>query len=92
MSREDAYTAVQHCAMQALDTPVAADDLPFLHYLKADAEIAQYLNPHALAELFDESFYFRHVDEIFDRVFAGKRGGLKLLRHCVREAKQSRLD
>ena len=72
MSREDAYAAVQRCAMQVLEVPVpaSAEEPAFLTQLKADEQIGQYLSPYSLAELFDESFYFRHVDEIFDRVFA----------------------
>ncbi len=70
MSRETAYAAVQRCAMKVWDEPASGGEPVFLTHLKADAEIARYLSPYGLAELFDESFYFRHVDEIFERVFA----------------------
>ena len=70
MSREDAYRAVQRNAMKVWDEPTGGEEPGFLIHLKADAEIAQYLNPYDLTALFDYAFYARHVDEIFERVFA----------------------
>ncbi len=72
MSREDAYRAVQRNALQVWDAPPAGPGAEpvFLTLLKADPQIAAILNPYALEELFDPAWYTRHVDLIFDRVFA----------------------
>jgi adenylosuccinate lyase len=64
MSREDAYRAVQRNAMPAWEGKAR-----FLDLLQADAEIARYLSPAALAALFDDAFHTQHVDTIFARVF-----------------------
>lgn len=61
-SREDAYTRVQHHAMQVWEKN---DD--FLKRLKADSEIP--LTDATLDALFDLERHFKYVDVIFDRVF-----------------------
>ncbi len=64
MSREDAYRAVQRCAM-----PVWERGADFRALLAADTEVARYLDAPALAALFDPALHSRHVDTIFARVF-----------------------
>ena len=71
MSREDAYRAVQRNAAKVWDEPAPHGVQPaFLTHLQQDAQISALINPYALAELFDIAWYTRHVDLIFDRVFA----------------------
>jgi len=41
----------------------------FAQRVKEDAEISQHLTPAEVAAIFDLNRYFRHVDEIFARVF-----------------------
>jgi adenylosuccinate lyase len=41
----------------------------FAPRVKADVEISQHLTPAELEAIFDLNRYFRHVDEIFARVF-----------------------
>ncbi len=69
MSREDAYATVQRNAMKVWDEPTSGKEPAFLTHLKADEEIAGYIDRDDLAALFDYAFYSRHVDEIFARVF-----------------------
>jgi adenylosuccinate lyase len=64
MSREDAYRIVQRRAMAAW-----RENLPFLDEIKADAEIAGYLDAATLESLFDLEYHAKHVDTIFNRVF-----------------------
>ena len=63
VSREDAYRLVQRNAM-----PVWRGEGQFLDLLKADDEVV--LSDDALEALFDLGYHFKHVDTIFDRVFA----------------------
>ncbi|QXQ06046.1 adenylosuccinate lyase [Sphingosinicellaceae bacterium] len=65
-SREDAYSLVQRNAMKVWQ---ADGQLQLLDLLTADAEVTAYLEPDALADLFDLGYHFRHVDTIFARVF-----------------------
>jgi adenylosuccinate lyase len=69
MSREEAYRAVQRAAMNVWDGKTDSGEPAFLTHLKADAEITRHLDAAALAALFDESAYTRHVETIFSRVF-----------------------
>ena len=69
VSREDAYTYVQRNAMN-----VWQGGGSYLSLLKADADVTKYLDSAALDALFDLDQHFRHVDTIFDRVFADKAG------------------
>jgi adenylosuccinate lyase len=66
MSREDAYRAVQRNAMEVWHGNGA-----FLNLLKADKEIGRLLANDELESLFDLGYHTKHVDTIFDRVFAG---------------------
>ncbi|VUX45346.1 Adenylosuccinate lyase [Candidatus Defluviicoccus seviourii] len=65
MSREDAYRAVQRAA-----AAVWRGETDFRSALAADAEVAGVLTDATIAALFDEAHYFRHVDYVFERVFA----------------------
>ncbi len=64
MSREDAYEAVQRCAMKAL-----AGGASFLDLLKADPAIGKHLGKDDIESLFDLAYHTKHVDTIFKRVF-----------------------
>lgn len=66
MSREDAYRAVQRNAMEVWHGNGA-----FLNLLEADKEIGGFLAHEELESLFDLGYHTKHVDTIFDRVFAG---------------------
>ncbi len=63
-SREDSYRLVQRNAMKTWEH--GAD---FLTELKADPDVAARLDAKALEAMFDETYHFKHVDTIFDRVF-----------------------
>ncbi|MDG4602255.1 MAG: adenylosuccinate lyase [Defluviicoccus sp.] len=65
MSRENAYRAVQRSA-----AAVWRGETDFRSALAADAEVAGVLTDATIAALFDEAHYFRHVDYVFERVFA----------------------
>ncbi len=65
MSREDAYRAVQRAA-----AAVWRGETDFRSALAADAQVAGVLTDATIAALFDEVHYFRHVDYVFERVFA----------------------
>lgn len=62
LSREDAYAAVQSNAMK-----VWRGEGRFLDLLDADPAVT--LPRATLAEAFDETWYFKHVDQVFERVF-----------------------
>ncbi|MBV9553848.1 MAG: adenylosuccinate lyase [Alphaproteobacteria bacterium] len=64
MSREDAYRAVQRNVMAGWGREGRFSDL-----LKADPEIARYLDAFTIDGLFDLSYHLKHVDTIFARVF-----------------------
>jgi adenylosuccinate lyase len=64
MSREDAYRGVQRNAMAAWDGAGRFSDL-----LKRDPEIARFLDPQTIDNLFDAAYHLKHVDTIFARVF-----------------------
>ncbi|MBL6767153.1 MAG: adenylosuccinate lyase [Candidatus Micropelagos sp.] len=61
-SREDAYRIVQQNAM-----PVWRGEGQFLDLLKADEEVT--LSDDELEALFNLDYHFKHVDDIFARVF-----------------------
>ena len=61
-SREDAYRIVQQNAMQ-----VWRGEGQFLDLLKADEEVT--LSDEELEALFNLDYHFKHVDDIFARVF-----------------------
>ncbi|HVO03995.1 MAG TPA: adenylosuccinate lyase [Candidatus Cybelea sp.] len=64
MTREEAYQAVQRNAMK-----VWLEGKDFLNELKNDPAVSARISPAALAESFDLGYHFKHVDEIFRRVF-----------------------
>ena len=61
-SREDAYRIVQQNAM-----PVWRGEGQFLELLKADKDVT--LSDEELEALFNLDYHFKHVDDIFARVF-----------------------
>jgi adenylosuccinate lyase len=63
VAREDAYRLVQRNAMR-----VWQGEGEFLAFLKADKAVRQHLSEVELAEMFDMSHHFKHVDTIFQRV------------------------
>ena len=68
-SREDAYAWVQRNAMVAW-----RGERTFLDALMQDAEVMGTLGEARLRDLFDLHYHFKHVDTIFERVFAGGNG------------------
>ena len=65
VSREDAYAIVQKAAMR-----VWAGEGAFLDLLKEQPEVMEQIDEATLESCFDAATYTRHVDVIFDRVFA----------------------
>src|SRR5687768_2514692 len=66
VSREQAYEWVQRNAMRSFEQAV-----PFKALLVADADVTRVLPPADIERAFDLDEQLRHVDHIFDRVFAG---------------------
>ncbi len=64
LTRDAAYRLVQRPAMQ-----VWQEGGEFAQLVEADPEIGQHLSPAEIAAIFDLKRYFRHVDQIFARVF-----------------------
>ena len=62
ISREDSYRIVQQNAM-----PVWRGEGQFLELLKADKEVT--ISDEELEDLFNLDYHFKHVDDIFARVF-----------------------
>ncbi len=67
LTRDAAYRLVQRPAMQ-----VWQEGGEFAQRVREDAEIGSYLGPQELEAVFDLDRYFRHVDDIFTRVFGGQ--------------------
>ena len=67
ISREDAYRLVQRNAMKVWDSDGA---LSLMELLKADPEVTAVLSQAEIDDKFDLAYHFKHVDTIFDRVFA----------------------
>ncbi|MFD1786816.1 adenylosuccinate lyase [Sphingomonas floccifaciens] len=67
VSREDSYRLVQRNAMKVWESD---GELSLLELLQNDPEVTAALPPEAIAEKFDLDYHLRHVDTIFDRVFA----------------------
>ena len=63
LSRQKAYELAQRNAMKAWK-----GNKSFLGLLKADPEVTAVLSQSELEPLFDEQFYLRHIDEIFERL------------------------
>lgn len=64
MSREEAYHLVQHHAMDVWE-----NGKDFLTELKHDNAVTRVLNTEELEGCFDLSYYLKHVETIFKRVF-----------------------
>jgi adenylosuccinate lyase len=64
LTRDAAYRLVQRPAML-----VWQEGGEFAQRVQADPEISNYLSPQEVEAVFDLQRYFRHVDEIFARVF-----------------------
>ncbi len=64
-TREEAYAAVQRCAMRVWECGI-----DFRESLLADAAIVERLGPDDLARCFDLDHQLRHVDDIFARTLA----------------------
>jgi adenylosuccinate lyase len=67
VSREDAYRLVQRNAMKVWDSDGA---LSLMELLKDDSEVSAALSTAEIEDKFDLGYHFKHVDTIFDRVFA----------------------
>ncbi|GAI62715.1 unnamed protein product [marine sediment metagenome] len=63
LSRQKAYELVQRNAMKAWK-----GNKSFLSLLKADPEVTAALPQGELEPLFDEQYYLRYVNEIFERL------------------------
>jgi adenylosuccinate lyase len=70
VSREQAYEWVQRNAMQSF-----ADRRDFKALLLADPDVTAVLSPAEIDRAFDLDEQFRHVDDIFDRVFQAESVG-----------------
>jgi adenylosuccinate lyase len=65
VARDEAYALVQRNAM-----PVWGGEGEFLKLLKADKDVSKVLSGRELEALFDLGYHLKHVDTIFERVFA----------------------
>jgi adenylosuccinate lyase len=65
VSREQAYDWVQRNAMRSF-----SEGLEFKDLLLADPDVSRVLGAAEIARAFDLDEQFRHVDAVFDRVFA----------------------
>ncbi len=63
-SREAAYQLVQRNAMKTW-----AGEGAFLDHLRSDGEVTSLLSDNDLEALFDDTYHFSRIDEIFARVF-----------------------
>lgn len=63
LTREEAYTVIQRCAMQ-----VWQDTTEFKDVLYRDRKVRKYLKPSEIDACFDVKYYTRHRDLIFKRV------------------------
>ena len=66
LSKEAAYAAVQRNAMK-----VWRGEGTFAALLMADPDVRPHLSDAELAELFDLTYHFKHLDVLFERAFAG---------------------
>ncbi len=67
VSREDAYSWVQRCAMRVWD-----EDVPLREALRQDQQINEHLDDAALDRCFDLAHQLRNVPHIFERTLALK--------------------
>lgn len=63
LSREQAYEIVQRSAMKSWK-----ENLDFRDLIRIDSAVRDMIPSYALEEIFDYSYYVRHVDEMFKRV------------------------
>ncbi|MCR4337399.1 MAG: adenylosuccinate lyase [Candidatus Omnitrophica bacterium] len=63
LTREEAYTIIQQCAMQ-----VWQDTSDFKEVLYRDRKVRRYLKPSEIDSCFDIKYYTRHRDAIFKKV------------------------
>jgi adenylosuccinate lyase len=66
VTREDAYAAVQRCAMRVWD-----EDIDFEDVLRGDAFVMETLGEKELARCFDFAHHQRNIDHIFARTLDG---------------------
>jgi len=71
LAREAAYALVQRNAMRVWESDGA---LKLIDLLAADPEVAAHLTVDQLVSLFEPDHHFRHIDEIFGRVFGDSFG------------------
>jgi adenylosuccinate lyase len=71
LAREAAYALVQRSAMRVWESDGA---LKLVDLLVADPEVTAHLTPDQLVSLFEPDHHFRHIDEIFGRVFGDSFG------------------
>lgn len=64
LERQKAYESVQRLAMRSWN-----EKTPFPALVLADAQMRELLGEAALEQLFDQAYYLRYEDEIFNRVF-----------------------
>ncbi len=69
LTRQEAYSVVQRCALKTWDN----EGVSFYEVLREDPDIRQYFGEEELLGLFDYNYYIKHVDTIFKRV--GIQGG-----------------
>ncbi|MBN1332805.1 MAG: adenylosuccinate lyase [Synergistales bacterium] len=62
MNREDAYSVVQEKAMKCWE-----GERPFLELLWEDKRVSNLISRKELENLFDYTYYYKHVDQIFSR-------------------------
>ena len=65
VSREDAYAAVQRCAMRVWD-----EDVEFHQSLREDDWVSEHLPAADLDRCFDFAYHQRNLDRIFERTLA----------------------
>ena len=65
LERQKAYVMVQRNAMKVWES-----GQDFKELIMADEDICRYLSKKEIEEMFDLDYHLKHVDEIFERVFA----------------------
>ncbi len=64
LTREEAYRLVQRNAMESWKR-----EMDFKTLLMNDPEVTKYLTPHEIEKAFDLTYYLRHIDYLYRRVF-----------------------
>jgi len=65
LERQKAYVMVQKNAMKVWES-----GQDFKELIMEDADICKNLSKKEIEEMFDVNYHLKHVDEIFERVFA----------------------